>query len=92
MSAALPENAFVSDKRIVSTDRYIDHYHELLVTTNDARDVQNFYVRALQRAYAVDPRVAALTGAKSLWPPISERSSAAVSTTICSVMPLRSCR
>jgi tetratricopeptide (TPR) repeat protein len=67
MSAALPENAFVSDKRIVSTDRYIDHYHELLVTTNDARDVQNFYVRALQRAYAVDPRVAALTGALPEW-------------------------
>jgi tetratricopeptide (TPR) repeat protein len=62
MSAAPPENAFVSDKRIVSTDRYIDHYYELLVTTNDARDVQNFYLRALQRVCAADPRVAALTG------------------------------
>jgi tetratricopeptide (TPR) repeat protein len=62
MSAVLPENAFVSDKRIVSTDRYIDHFYELLVTTNDARDVQNYYLRALQRVCAADPRVAALTG------------------------------
>ncbi len=35
---------------------------------------------------------AALTGARSLRPPISERSSAAVSITICSVMPVRSWR
>jgi tetratricopeptide (TPR) repeat protein len=62
MSAARQENAFVSDKRIVSTDRYLDHYHQLLITTNDAGDVRNFYIRTLQRICTIDPRVTALTG------------------------------
>jgi DNA-binding protein YbaB len=78
MSTALPDKALTADRkfatddrRIVSADRLIDHYHQLICTAGDARDVETFIVRYLRRLRVTDAAVLRFLGLSAL-PPAPE--------------------
>ena len=80
MSTALPGKAIIAEindvsdgKQSVSVDRLIDHYHQLVCTAGDARDVENFFVRALHRQRLGDENMASFLGLSRL-PEISEEN------------------
>src|SRR5690349_170432 len=73
MSTALTGKAIIAEindvsdgKQSVSVDRLIDHYHQLVCTASDARDVESFFVRALQRQRLSDEKMASFLGLSRL--------------------------
>lgn len=78
MSTALPGKAIIAEindvsdgKQSVAVDRLIDHYHQLICTVGDVRDVENFFVRALQNQRLGDEKMASFLGITRL-PQVSD--------------------
>lgn len=81
MSTALPNKALTAevtyptdDRRIVSADRLIDHYYQLVCTATDAQDIENFIVRFLRRLRVTDTAVLRFLGLSQL-PPATDGES-----------------
>ena len=51
-----------NDRRIVSADRIIDHYHQLVCTATDARDTEAFFARSLAQIRLADTDVTSFLG------------------------------